>query len=278
MKRDCKRCGATITTRYPRVRFCSPNCWYASQRERPKKEIECPICGKSFHPSWRGTKTCSKDCGAKFNTKRLPITCAFCNKAFLRHRSAISRRFCSFKCSVDYSREQLPVKCPACGKAFTRCRALIKRTKRQFCNPDCFRKFNRGPRNVMFRGGNSHFRGTDWAQQAKRARKRDKNICRVCGKPKQKGEALSVDHIVPYRMFPCNDLRNLLSICRAPCHAVKTSGIEPKILAGDKLGFLQGLRENGWPMDAVDVALALFESNPQLPSIGNAATRRPAAA
>jgi hypothetical protein len=87
----------------------------------------------------------------------------------------------------------------------------------------------------------------------------------VCGKPKQKGEALSVDHIIPYRMFACNDLRNLLSICRAPCHSVKTSAIEPKILVGDKLGWLQLLRENGWPMDAVEEALALFDSNPQLP-------------
>lgn len=78
-----------------------------------------------------------------------------------------------------------------------------------------------------------------------------------------------MDHIIPYRMFQSNDLRNLLSICRAPCHAVKTQSIEPKILRGDKLGFLQGLNQNGWPMEAVQIALDLFEGSPQLPLIGN---------
>ncbi len=124
----------------------------------------------------------------------------------------------------------------------------------------------------MFRGGESHFRGTDWAKQAKKARKRDNNICGVCGKPKSKGEALSVDHIIPYRMFQCNELVNLISLCRG-CHSVKTSAIETKIMEGDKLGFLQKARESQWPMDRIEDALVYFGKSPQLPLIGNSIPR-----
>jgi hypothetical protein len=67
-----------------------------------------------------------------------------------------------------------------------------------------------------------------------------------------------VDHIIAYRIFPSNDLRNLLSVCRAPCHAKKTQTAEAKILRGDKLGFLQDLRQQQWPMDAVETALQLW--------------------
>ncbi len=271
LTRNCKRCGSSFVNRYRQVRFCSPKCWYAS-RDEEKIKRHCEGCGKEMllvrHSKLRA---CSVKCGGLLRRTKKPFKCFQCGKEFFKYQSARTRKFCGWKCAVEYSREQIPVRCTRCGKTFTRGRALVKRSKQIFCGRECWRKFYRGAKHPLFRGGTAHFRGTDWSLQARKARKRDMNVCRVCGTPKQKGEALSVDHIIPYRMFQCNDLRNLLSICRAPCHAIKTSGIEPKILAGDKLGFLQGLRTNGWPMDAVEAALALFESNPQLPLHANRA-------
>ncbi len=40
---------------------------------------------------------------------------------------------------------------------------------------------------------------------------------------------------------------------------------EPKLLRGDRLGFLQELTEQGWPMDAVSAALEFWGKSPQIP-------------
>ncbi len=267
-ERTCAQCGAAFVNHYRRVRFCSPKCWYESRREA-RKFKPCPICGKLFYPNSQGVsrgrqRTCSQKCGGVLRRRGSPKRCATCGKEFWQYPSNRARKFCSMKCACAASWQQVPVRCVNCGKTFYRGRALVKRVKNTFCNRACFQAFYRGPQSGQWRGGNRHFRGKDWARQQRRARKRDQNICQVCGAPKKKGEALSVDHIIPYRMFPSNHLDNLISLCRGPCHAEKTAAIEPHILRGDRLGFIQSARERRWPIERVEKALALFERSPQL--------------
>lgn len=272
--RKCKVCGKPGLHR--RASICSRKCVAILKaivaRSKPPKFRKCEVCGKEFQftPNFRANvRTCGVKCGGLLRRKRHPLTCLNCGKQFWRHASAHTRKYCSLRCATTHARTRLPVKCAMCKRIIYKSPATIRRVTNTFCGKECSWKFHRGAKSPTFRGGSAHFRGTDWDRQAKAARRRDKNICQVCGTPKQKGEALTVDHIIAYRIFPSNDLRNLLSICRAPCHSFKTMAIEPKILIGDRIGFLDGLRHAGWPMDRVEAALALFEQSPQLPLIKN---------
>ena len=275
--RACKTCGKEITARSLRSRFCSPRCWYISNRKRIQKT--CVVCFKSFETVRSDNRrACSMECGWKLERRRTPLKCETCGVNFWRHNST-TRRFCSRRCANKAAYKQVQVRCGNCRKLFTRCRAAVARVKNTFCTRECSAEFSRGPQAATWRGGNHHYRGTDWPGKQAAARKRDGNVCQVCGKPKAVSEELSVDHIIPYRLVLCNELWNLLSVCRAPCHAEKTA-IEVLFLRGDVLGFLQGLRERGWPMDKVENAISLFNAKPQIPLIGNLQTvraRRPLA-
>lgn len=230
-QRQCKVCGKQIISRYPRVRYCSPSCWYSTQR----KAVQTPL---------------------RFgHRKGGPQKCKTCGKEYWPSPSR-RRKYCSFKCSIEPSRRQVSVTCSQCGIEFTRGQSFVKRTKNQFCTLECSRAFYRGEKSINWRGGQPrHYRGPDWPQRSKEARARDNHTCQVCGKPQQKGQKLSVDHIIPYRIVKENALVNLISICRAPCHAIKTQGAERKFLRGDILGFLEGLRTNSWPMERVEAAI-----------------------
>lgn len=71
-----------------------------------------------------------------------------------------------------------------------------------------------------------------------------------------------IDHIVPELFLfmlgiPNPHARvNLICICDADHGRKKT--IEDRLFRGDKLGFLAGLRELGWPMERVDAALKFY--------------------
>jgi hypothetical protein len=100
----------------------------------------------------------------------------------------------------------------------------------------------------------------------KATRVRDNDQCQVCGrqwKPEDGKEKITVDHIVAYRLCLSNELINLLSVCRAPCH-VKKSAAENCLLRGDVLGFQNALRILRWPMEKVEAALHWWNSSPQL--------------
>lgn len=238
--RQCVACGAAITSRYRQVRFCSPKCYYGSERGKIRKQ---------------------KQLGLRFR-KTMPgrmVPCIVCGKEYLRYASAKDRKCCSFKCGVTLLTRQVPVTCAHCGREFTRAQALVRRAKRVFCDKACAWNFNRGSNAHNWRGGQPrHYRGPDWRQQSREARARDKHTCQVCGKPQEKGQRLSVDHIIPYRIVKENALINLISICRAPCHAVKTQGAEKCFLRGDMLGFVQKLREAQWPMERVQTAISYW--------------------
>ncbi len=73
----------------------------------------------------------------------------------------------------------------------------------------------------------------------------------------------AVDHLVAERLIlqlapgmDPHDRVNLMCLQRV-CHGIKI-GADRLLCRGDKLGFLQRLRENGWPMDRVQRALEFY--------------------
>lgn len=157
--------------------------------------------------------------------------------------------------------------CDECGKQFTKFKATsrAKNKKRNFCSKTCFHRHNRGAQSFAYRGNRRQDRGVDWITRAAEARERDLHICQVCGKPEKKGQKLDVDHIVPFRLVQRNDMVNLLSICKAPCHTSKTTGAENYFLKGDILAFRQKLNQAGWPMEKVNAAIEWWGKIPCLP-------------
>ncbi|MCI0722469.1 MAG: HNH endonuclease [Acidobacteria bacterium] len=84
-----------------------------------------------------------------------------------------------------------------------------------------------------------------------------------CGKdPSQAGVRRHVDHIVPARLIRRLELgnpdlrENLQSLC-GTCHGCKLQA-DHKLCLGDKLGYLEILRRQGFNMGRVDRALALY--------------------
>lgn len=55
----------------------------------------------------------------------------------------------------------------------------------------------------------------EWKEIAKKCYKRDKYMCRSCGK---KGGVLNAHHMIPYSISKDNRLINLITLC-VPCHA-----------------------------------------------------------
>jgi len=190
--------------------------------------------------------------------KRRIEKCAQCGSDYEVYSSIRKSRFCSLRCLGVANRNQVSVKCAGCGKSFTRGEALVRRTKKQYCTKECFHQYHEGENTPQWRGGNNHYRGRDWNRQSEAARQRDGLKCQVCGKPQAKKEKLSVDHIVAYRLVKRNDLVNLISVCRAPCHNSKTHRAERMFLEGNLLGFKQELAMANWPMDKVEAAIQWY--------------------
>lgn len=167
--------------------------------------------------------------------------CANCGSAF-RAWSTIGK-YCSRECYyavVGHRPAMLEVACANCGTPYRRTRAVIARNKRTFCSQSCSTTYYSGDRSSMFRGGEAHRRGPGWIVNRRAARLRD-GVCRFCGKtPEENKQALSVDHIIPWRLFVseelANSLDNLVSLCRA-CHARKSSGSERQYMVGDVIAF-----------------------------------------
>lgn len=119
--------------------------------------------------------------------------------------------------------------------------ALIRRTplrRRPHRKSDVPLRERRGS---MFRGGRDRDRGRGWAKRAEKIRARDLYRCQRCGKSEEEnGQKLSVDHIIPWRVFEDKDAANvdanLTSLCKS-CHSHKTSRAEQRWLRGDRHDF-----------------------------------------
>lgn len=164
--------------------------------------------------------------------------CEHCGKDVWKYQSQIDgykMSFCSRECQhawrtgkKDTTKKKGEYKtCQICSKEFY-CYPYEVKTKKA-CSPSCSYKLQsiegiRSGENCNFwTGGFDQYRGPNWNPQKAAARKRDKNICKICGKTKkEEGKQLTVHHIVPFRFFNndyniANKLENLITIC-SECH------------------------------------------------------------
>jgi uncharacterized C2H2 Zn-finger protein len=208
------------------------------------KDPHCHVCGVGVS---RQAIACNRHRhAAKRNKRERP--CAFCGTPFSPYPSATSRgsaRFCSLACYRKVAAlrpAMIEAKCPQCGASFRRTQAAMKRVNRSFCSLACATAFNSGPNNTSWRGGADPNRGQGWRKLAEEIRERDGHRCRRCGKPESLNkQKLSVDYVIPWRMFAseeeANQPSNLVSLCR-PCHSRKGRA-ERLWLQGDVLDMWQ---------------------------------------
>jgi endogenous inhibitor of DNA gyrase (YacG/DUF329 family) len=87
LEKICPKCGKVFKTRSPLQRLCSKKC------KRNTTVINCPICGKNFHPSNRHRqKYCSKKCSS-INCSQ--VLCKYKNKdekLAARRKSELERK------------------------------------------------------------------------------------------------------------------------------------------------------------------------------------------
>lgn len=227
-----------------------------SHRERKKLELRasrpCRTCGK-LSTGVRVLKAfCSRECyvdsrRGRGKTRR-PEVCEVCRIAFiakLNYRGNWAR-CCSYKCLAEKRGVRpafLKLACELCGASFRRSAAAVKRQQHSFCSKACASKYLTGEKSPMWRGGSNPNRGAGWIKLAEKIRARDGRTCQRCTKTEaENGERLSVDHIVPWRLFStakeANHPSNLISLCRE-CHTWKTSVAERRMLTGDRILFEQ---------------------------------------
>jgi hypothetical protein len=164
--------------------------------------------------------------------------CIICGNSFFRKRSfRYNASCCSLVCSAIHRsqrrqgrvfKEHIVITCRQCGKSRSTFPCYADRL---FCNKRCHMLWQslieRGDQNYNWRGGYKEYYGPNWRAQRRAARQRDNYQCRACGK-QQKGRALDVHHITPFRTFgyivgenerykDANHLDNLISLC-ANCH------------------------------------------------------------
>lgn len=226
----CKTCGESFKARPERKnpQFCSRQC------QCNYGKIPCPVCNKLFKPdrdSRSKTNTCSRECRGILRRKKVKVLCRNCGKSFDRCPSKIKSEdtFCSQQCKQTFWRGDnhasyvsLECVCATCGKHFVRNYSKIK-SKDTFCSRQCSSLSQVIP-------GTSEYRGPNWKEQRRKARKRDDYTCQGCGiHQKQYGKALDVHHIVPFRDFgvdnylQANHLENLVSLCKT-CHMLTERG------------------------------------------------------
>lgn len=240
-KFTCEGCGKVFSKIwYPsrrKPRYCSRKC------RKPQTVVVCKICGVSFEifPSRKDTiKYCSQECASKGREKKKRATkqraikkCKRCGKEFIANRN--DRKYCSHRCAMNARKEtRLKKTCEACGKEF-----IVKKgyAHARFCSIKCasVTLAQRGPDNPNWKGGHNGYRGKNWTEQSKKARKRDGYACQHCGKTRR-SPALSVHHIIPFRYFngdyiSANKLSNLVTLCRH-CHSIAEASIKERDVLG----------------------------------------------
>lgn len=241
-----------------------------------KQTYQCAHCGAEFqdHPSNRAGHAlyfCGRACQAAWQAEartganspswkggRPVARCEQCGKEYETDASQLRRyahTFCSRACKYQWLAQHkrgegsptwkggpLQLVCAECGKTFERNRRSVRPGSRAFCDRKCkgawAAKNLVGPNAPRWRGGKAEYYGPNWMAQARAARKRDNHQCRICGSSKgQKGKALDVHHIRPFKAFgyvysendhyiAANDLANLITLCPV-CHkAVETGTLQ----------------------------------------------------
>ena len=231
----CKTCGKCFfPSKYrPDQIYCSKGC-----KPRVVYSHICSVCNRPFESGNKYQENCSRACAntlKKNPDKKSVFTCEWCKKQFAEWTYR-NPRFCSNQCRSEFaSRQAKPHKhpkvfldrtCATCGKIYKTSLSQIILRNGKYCSKECKYKASsiqkRGSGNPNYKGGHSVYRGPNWSQQSKLARKRDDYTCQICGlKYTFNGKnRTDVHHIIPYRLFngdyiKANDLSNLIVLCRA---------------------------------------------------------------
>lgn len=132
----CRHCGKEFQptdNHYRRklAKFCSPKCWYESQR----KPMKCKGCGKEMpHQAVFRNRYCSHACRVEhhgFRARiRKPKKCATCGAEFLNNNG----RFCSWKCySATVARTRKPPRTLYAERSWKKRAAKIRKRDGYIC-------------------------------------------------------------------------------------------------------------------------------------------------
>lgn len=242
-RKCCAQCGA-LFTRPPSMfgpgkSFCSRGCYWESRR-RPKSR--CRDCGVVLSkPDYVRCRACQGEQPRPHKAER-ERPCLVCGRVLL---SSPRRKYCSNRC-YNAVRGQRPrfveVSCSWCHGAFRRSAGAVKRNKRyHYCCKAHQVAHARGSVSPLYRGRRSSSRGPNWRERAERTRARFDHQCARCGKTQgENGRRLSVDHIIPWRLFTdheaANSDDNLVPLCTS-CHSKKTMRAERQMLVGNMTEF-----------------------------------------
>lgn len=177
-------------------------------------------------------------------TKKKIYTCQVCKKEFVewvyRNRVACSRT-CASKMSIGCPKPtrqkpeiHITKDCLQCGKEYKTTTHHVRLRGSNFCSKDCMYEHSsanrRGIDNPNWSGGHIDNYGPNWHRQKRKAIKRDKSTCQVCGYKSGGDIILDVHHITPAKTFTdfelANNLSNLITLCRI-CHMKVEKGKIP---------------------------------------------------
>lgn len=226
--RSCAHCGKPISKLYrASQKFCSSKCFGASVR---KPMQICEQCGQTF-PYRKGSinRFCSYACANENQRTGFYKLCEVCRTPFRVVPSKAHREFtCSHECRTKRLHRLLT--CRGCGKTVEVRTHIVESGKyKGFCSAQCFRDWQKGKNHSNWQGGHEKWRGPNWRQQKKVARKRDDYTCQKCRiSERELGRPLDVHHIKPWKTFggdweKANQLDNLISYC-PNCH----TSLEPR--------------------------------------------------
>lgn len=228
------------------------------------KKSQCQFCDHVCFSEWKKTQTGEK--ANSYRGTRIQVQCSQCGKQIERPPSKVERNdhfFCGSDCwnnwrkinmrgdgNPNFSTPAIDTTCTWCGVAIQRKPWKVGKDRRRFhfCCAEHRAKWHKktfvGPDNQNWKGGNVKYYGPNWNDQKRLARKRDGNICRVCGTTaKKNGKALDVHHVTPFRSFSyvpgenenyrqANELTNLVCLCMR-CHRKVEQGnlpLQPNLL------------------------------------------------
>lgn len=245
----CQNCGRKYKkppSAAKRSKYCCRSCHSSANSKANQKHKyvvrKCKVCGNEFETYTRhgGSKTCSPQCANQLKginaaksrqnySKKITKPCQHCGTMFESYKSR-NRLYCSRKCKHAAHSEngRVVIPCAFCGKPTEFIKAQIELRGGKYCSKEC--RYNAmsiartGANNPNWVGGSSviTWRGPNWGRQKRKAKRRDKFTCQICGQIHRKSSRnIHVHHIVPFRLFSdykrANHIDNLISLCMS-CH------------------------------------------------------------
>ncbi|MDK0569621.1 HNH endonuclease signature motif containing protein [Clostridium perfringens] len=215
----CETCKKEFRTINIKTKFCSVQC--KPQCQNKKIIVKCSTCGKEKKVNMFRFKNnkdfyCSEKCknmgySKKYSGKnshkysRITVNCSICNKEITRNKYEINKpkyNFCSFECKAKgikkfYSGENSPM--------YGRERLELRGEKNPNYNPNKTREQRQKDRKLL--------ENTNWIKDIL---KRDKYICKCCGK---KGNNMVAHHLDGYNWCKEKryDIHNGVTLCQK-CH------------------------------------------------------------